>query len=58
MDDYGRFVVIPLFTSGLQDLLQSRFKEGKFLENDKHSSHEVLVSSWMTQLKASYIVRY
>lgn len=25
------------------DLLQSKFKEAKFLENDKHSSHEVLV---------------
>ena len=40
------------FNFGLQDLLQSKFKDAEFLENDKHSSHEVLVCSKMTRLKS------
>lgn len=44
----------------LSDLLQSKFKEARFLEGDRHSGHEVKViaSNYKCGTESSCIVRY
>ena len=44
----------------LLDLIKSKFKEARFLENDKHSSQEVLVCVSLSRLMkvALYIIEH
>lgn len=44
----------------LLDLLQSKFKEARFLAGDRHSGHEVKVisSNYKCEAEGSCIVRY
>jgi hypothetical protein len=60
MGGYVCYAVYPLTFQDLLDLLQSKFKEAKFLESDKHSSHEVLVCISLNRLilVALYIIKY